>query len=173
MIVSLIVATPINLAIGKNNQLIWNLPKDMKFFMETTTGHPVIMGRKNYESIPKKFRPLKNRTNVIITRNKKYAADGCIVVNSIEDSIKVLEKENYEEVFVIGGGEIYKRFLENNLIDRMYITHIEQAFDGDTFFPKVDFSQWASVTIMTHVKDEENPHNFKVIQYEKKKIKLL
>jgi dihydrofolate reductase len=173
MIVSLIVATPINLAIGKNNQLIWNLPKDMKFFMETTTGHPVIMGRKNYESIPKKFRPLKNRTNVIITRNKKYAADGCIVVNSIEGSIKALEKENYEEVFVIGGGEIYKRFLENNLIDRMYITHIEQAFDGDTFFPKVDFSQWASVTIMTHIKDEENPHNFKVIQYEKKKIKLL
>ena len=69
------------------------------------------MGRKNYESIPKKFRPLKNRTNVIITRNKKYAADGCIVVNNLEDSIKALAKENYEEVFVIGGGEIYKRFL--------------------------------------------------------------
>ena len=173
MIVSLIVATPSNLAIGKNNQLIWNLPKDMKFFMETTTGHPVIMGRKNYESIPKKFRPLKNRTNVIITRNKKYAADGCIVVNNLEDSIKALAKENYEEVFVIGGGEIYKRFLEKNLIDRMYVTHIDQAFDGDTFFPEVDYSQWDSDTIMTHDKDEENPHSFKVIRYEKRKIKLL
>ena len=83
MIVSLIVAIPSNLVIGKNNNLIWNLPKDMKFFMETTTGHPVIMGRKNYESIPKKYRPLKNRVNVIITRNKSYKAEGCIVVNSL------------------------------------------------------------------------------------------
>lgn len=168
MIISLIVATPSNLAIGKNNQLIWNLPKDMKFFMETTTGHPVIMGRKNFESIPKKFRPLKNRTNVIITRNKNYAADGCIIVNNIEDSIKALEKENNEEVFVIGGGEIYKRFLEKKLIDRMYITHIEQVFDGDTFFPKIDFTEWESSTLITHNKDEENPHSFKVIQYNKK-----
>ena len=111
MIVSLIVAIPTNLAIGKNNQLIWDLPKDMKFFMETTTGNPVIMGRKNYESIPEKYRPLKNRLNVIITRNKNYKADGCIVVNNILDSLKALSIKNYEEVFVIGGGEIYKRFL--------------------------------------------------------------
>jgi dihydrofolate reductase len=168
MIVSLIVATPTNLAIGKNNQLIWNLPKDMKFFMETTTGHPVIMGRKNFESIPKKFRPLRNRTNVIVTRNKEYTADGCIVVNNIEDSLKALEIENNKEVFVIGGGEIYKRFLEKKLIDRMYITHIEQAFDGDTFFPEIDFSQWIPSTVMSHIKDEKNPHSFKVVQYEKK-----
>ena len=94
MIVSLIVAIPKNLAIGKNNNLIWNLPVDMKFFMETTTGHPVIMGRKNYESIPKKYRPLKNRTNVIITRNTDYKAKGCFVVNSIEDSLKLISSLN-------------------------------------------------------------------------------
>jgi len=167
MIVSLIVATPTNLAIGKNNQLIWDLPKDMKFFMETTTGHPVIMGRKNYESIPEKYRPLKNRLNVIITRNKNYKADGCIVVNNILDSLKALSVKNYEEVFVIGGGEIYKRFLENDLIDRMYITHIDESFDGDTFFPKVDYNKWNGKTIMNHNKDKENPHSFRVTIYEK------
>jgi dihydrofolate reductase len=167
MIVSLIVAIPTNLAIGKNNQLIWDLPKDMKFFMETTTGHPVIMGRKNYESIPEKYRPLKNRLNVIITRNKNYKADGCIVVNNILDSLKYLSVKNYEEVFVIGGGEIYKRFLENDLIDRMYITHIDESFDGDTFFPVVDYNKWNGKTIINHTKDKENPHSFRVVVYEK------
>ena len=167
MIVSLIVAIPNNLAIGKNNKLIWNLPKDMKFFMDTTIGHPVIMGRKNFESIPEKYRPLKNRVNVIITRNKNYSAKECIVVNNIEDSIEILKDKGLKEVFIIGGGEIYKRFLENNLIDRMYITHINESFEGDTFFPKVDFDSWKSTKIMNHIKDLENPHDFRIIRYDK------
>ena len=168
MTVSLIVAIPSNLVIGKNNNLIWNLPKDMKFFMETTTGYPVIMGRKNFESIPKKYRPLKNRINVIITRNNNYNAEGCIVVNSIQESLTVLEKSNIDEAFVIGGGEIYKRFLDKNLIQRMYVTHINESFDGDTYFPKVDFTKWNSKQIMNHTKDQENPHDFKIMLYEKK-----
>ena len=168
MIVSLIVAIPSNLVIGKNNNLIWNLPKDMKFFMETTTGHPVIMGRKNYESIPEKYRPLKNRVNVIITRNKSYKAHGCIVVNSIEDSLTAIEKSNINEAFVIGGGEIYKRFLEKDLIKRMYVTHINESFNGDTYFPDIDFKKWDATHIMSHSKDQENPHDFKVMMYEKK-----
>ena len=90
MIISIIVAIGKNQVIGKNNQLIWHLPKDMKFFMDTTMDTVVIMGRKNYESIPKKYRPLKNRKNVIITRNKSYKAEGCIVVNSIGESLEVL-----------------------------------------------------------------------------------
>ena len=167
MIVSLIVAIPKNLAIGKNNNLIWNLPVDMKFFMETTTGHPVIMGRKNYESIPKKYRPLKNRTNVIITRNTDYKAKGCIVVNSIEDSLKCLKEHDENEIFVIGGGEIYRRFLEKNLIDRMYITHIDEKFDGDTYFPEINYDEWSSRTIMEYPRDLENPHSFKIVVYEK------
>ena len=167
MIVSLIVAIPKNLAIGKNNKLIWNLPEDMKFFMETTTGHPVIMGRKNFESIPERYRPLKNRTNVIVTRNKDYDAKGCIVVNTIEDSLKCLSELKDDEIFVIGGGEVYRRFLEQNLIDRMYITHIDESFEGDTYFPEIDFSKWSSKTIMDYPKDVENPHNFKVVIYEK------
>jgi len=167
MIVSLIVAISNNKVIGKNNQLIWNLPKDMKFFMDTTLGHPVIMGRKNFESIPEKFRPLKNRTNIIITRNKNYEALDCKVVHSIEESLKCMDFGN-EEVFVIGGGEIYRKFLELDLIDKMYITHIDEFFDGDTFFPDFNLDKWISKEILNHQKDNENPHNFKVIEYYKK-----
>ena len=111
MIVSLIVAISKNRVIGKNNQLIWHLPKDMKFFMDSTTSHSVIMGRKNYESIPEKYRPLRNRTNIIITRNKSFEANGCLVVNSIDESLRCMKFRDKEEVFVIGGGEIYKKFL--------------------------------------------------------------
>ena len=167
MIVSLIVAISNNKVIGKNNQLIWNLPKDMKFFMDTTLGHPVIMGRKNFESIPEKFRPLKNRTNIIITRNKNYEALDCKVVHSIKESLKCMDFGN-EEVFVIGGGEIYRKFLELDLIDKMYITHIDEFFDGDTFFPDFILDKWISKEILNHQKDNENPHNFKVIEYYKK-----
>ena len=167
MIVSLIVAISNNKVIGKNNQLIWNLPKDMKFFMDTTLGHPVIMGRKNFESIPEKFRPLKNRTNIIITRNKNYEALDCKVVHSIKESLKCMDFGN-EEVFVIGGGEIYRKFLELDLIDKMYITHIDEFFDGDTFFPDFNLDNWISKEILNHQKDDENPHNFKVIEYYKK-----
>ena len=167
MIVSLIVAISNNKVIGKNNQLIWNLPKDMKFFMDTTLGHPVIMGRKNFESIPEKFRPLKNRTNIIITRNKNYEALDCKVVHSIEESLKCMDFGN-EEVFVIGGGEIYRKFLELDLIDKMYITHIDEFFDGDTFFPDFNLDKWISKEILNHQKDNEDPHDFKVIEYYKK-----
>ena len=168
MIVSLIVAISNNRAIGKNNQLIWNLPKDMKFFMDSTTSHPVIMGRKNYESIPEKYRPLKNRTNIIITRNKSYEANGCLVVNSIEESLRCMNFEENEEVFVIGGGEIYRKFLDLGLINRMYITHIDEFFEGDTFFPEVNLKCWDSKEIMTHLKDIDNPHSFKIRCYNKK-----
>ena len=107
MIISLIAAIAENLVIGKNNDLPWNLPDDMKYFMQTTKGHYVIMGRKNYDSIPEKFRPLPNRTNIVITRQKAFQAPGCIVVNSIEDALKIPEKSGEEEIFIIGGAELY------------------------------------------------------------------
>jgi dihydrofolate reductase len=167
MIISIIVAISKNQVIGKNNQLIWHLPKDMKFFMDTTMDTVVIMGRKNYESIPKKYRPLKNRKNVIITRNKSYKAEGCTIVNSIDESLKVVNNIENKKIFVIGGGEIYKKFLEKGLIDRMYITHIDQYFDGDTFFPEVNYESWKSYEILEHSKDEVNPHDFKIMVYDK------
>ena len=168
MIISLIVAISKNKVIGKNNQLIWKLPKDMKFFMDTTLGHTVIMGRKNFESIPEKFRPLKNRTNIIITRNKNYTADNCIVVHSIQESLKCMNFREDEEVFVIGGGEIYRKFMEFDLINKMYITHIDEVFDGDTFFPDFELNHWNYKEILSHQKDEKNPHNFSIVEYFKK-----
>ena len=167
MIISIIVAISKNQVIGKNNQLIWNLPKDMKYFMDTTMNTTVIMGRKNYESIPKKYRPLKNRNNIIITRNKSYKAEGCLVVNSVEESLESLRNVENKEVFVIGGGEIYKKFLEKGLIDRMYITHIDEQFDGDTFFPEINYDSWQSSEFLNHKKDESNPHDFKIMVYNK------
>ena len=167
MIISIIVAISKNQVIGKNNQLIWHLPKDMKFFMDTTMDTVVIMGRKNYESIPQKYRPLKNRKNVIISRNNSYKAKGCVVVNSIDESLKFLNNIKSNEVFVIGGGEIYKKFLEKGLVDRMYVTHIEEYFDGDTFFPDVNYDNWKSTEILAHRKDENNPHDFKIMVYDK------
>ena len=139
----------------------------MKFFMDTTMDTVVIMGRKNYESIPQKYRPLKNRKNVIITRNKSYVAEGCTVVNTIDESLKFLNNIENREVFVIGGGEIYKKFLEKGLIDRMYVTHIDEYFDGDTFFPDVNYDNWKSTEILAHRKDENNPHDFKIMVYDK------
>ena len=138
MKVSLIVAVAKNGVIGKNDNLIWHLPNDMRFFKETTMGHHVIMGRKNFESIPHKFRPLPNRTNVVITKQTDYKAKGCIVVNSVEDALVIAKKNGDKEPFIIGGGQIYKLALEKNLVDKIYLTRIHHSFEGDTFFPELN-----------------------------------
>lgn len=167
MIVSLIAAVPANGAIGKDNQLIWDLPKDMKFFMDSTMNHNIIMGRKNFESIPEKYRPLRNRTNIIVTRNTNYKADNCFVTHSIKSAINIANQNDESECFIIGGGEIYRQSLENELVDRMYITHIKSSFEGDTFFPKVDWTKWKKRNLFSHSSDLENPHDFDVVCYEK------
>jgi len=111
MIISLIAAVSENHVIGKNNGLPWHLPDDMKFFMQTTKGHHIIMGRKNYDSIPDKFRPLPNRTNIVVTRQPSFRAPGCIVVNSLERGLEIAQHNGEPEVFVIGGYDIYKLVL--------------------------------------------------------------
>ena len=168
MIVSLIAAIAKNNVIGKNNRLIWNLPKDMRFFMDTTMDHHVIMGRKNFESIPEKYRPLKNRTNIIVTKNQNYNALNCLVTNSIKKGIAYAENNGETECFIIGGGQIYKLALELKLVNRMYITHINETFDGDTFFPEVNYKMWSSELLTNHRADENNPHDFKIMKYDKK-----
>ncbi len=143
MIRSIIVAVDENYGIGKENQLLWHMPADMRYFRETTSGHCIITGRKNYESIPKKFRPLEDRTNIIVTRNKAYKAEqGVKVVNSIEKSLEFAKRSGEEEVFIIGGGQIYKQCLERDLVDKMYVTHVAALFDADTFFPKIVPDKW-------------------------------
>ena len=166
MRVSLIVAVSENGVIGKDNDLIWHLPNDMKFFKETTQGHHVIMGRKNFESIPHKFRPLPNRTNIIISRQSDYVAEDCIVVNSLEDSLKIAQKNGDVEPFIIGGGQIYKLALENNLINRIYLTRIHHSFEGDTFFPNLS-EDWKITERKDFVADEKNRYNYSFLVLEK------
>ena len=166
MKVSLIVAVSENGVIGKDNDLIWHLPKDMKFFKDTTLGHHVIMGRKNFESIPHKFRPLPNRTNIVITRQSDYKAEDSIVVNSVEESLKVAKSNGENEAFIIGGGQIYKLALEANLIDRIYLTRIHHSFDGDTFFPELS-SDWEEVNREDCFKDNNHKYDYSFIVLEK------
>ena len=167
MEVSLIVAVSKNGVIGKNNDLIWHLPKDMKFFKDTTLGHHVIMGRKNFESIPHKYSPLPNRTNVVITRQTDYKAKGCITVNSLEDALKVSEKNKETEAFIIGGGQIYKMALEKKLVNKIYLTEIMHSFDGDTFFPKLG-NEWKEVERIDCKADEKHAYNYSFLTFEKK-----
>jgi len=166
MKVSLIVAVAENGVIGKDNDLIWHLPKDMKFFKDTTQGHHVIMGRKNFESIPHKYRPLPNRTNVVITRQSDYKAEGCVVVNSVESAIDIAQKNGDTEPFIIGGGQIYKIALEQNLVDRVYLTKIHHTFEGDTFFPKLS-DNWEEVKREDCFADEKNKYDYSFIVFKK------
>lgn len=166
MVVSLIVAVSENKVIGKDNDLVWHLPTDMKFFKDTTKGHFVIMGRRNYESIPHKYRPLPNRTNVIVTRQDDYKAEGCLVVNSVEEAIELAQKAGDIEPFVIGGGQIYKHAIDNDLVDRVYLTKVHTEIDGDTYFDDLDDS-WKLVHTDLHSSDEKHPFAFTFQTFER------
>jgi len=165
--VSIIVAIAENNVIGKNNTMIWHLPADMKFFREKTTGHCIITGRKNYESIPEKFRPLPNRTNIVVTRNKNYSAPGAEVVNTLEEAIELARSKNETEVFIIGGGQIFEETLVKNLADTLYVTEIHHSFEGDTFFPAIDKSTWKEIHHTKIPADEKNKFAFDFVVYSK------
>jgi dihydrofolate reductase len=168
MKVSLIVATGENLEIGKNNDLLWHLPMDMRFFTKKTTGHYVIMGRKNWDSIPDKYRPLANRVNIVVSRKCNLNLDGAIHVKSIEEGIEIAKNNGEDEVFIIGGGQIYSLALEKNLIDIIYITHVHASFDADTFFPKLDFQKWIEVSSEYFEADDKNKFSFTIYTYKRK-----
>jgi dihydrofolate reductase len=166
--ISLIVAIAKNHVIGKDNDLIWFLPKDLKYFKDTTAGHHVIMGRKNYYSIPEKFRPLPGRTNIVVTRQKDIITDdNVIVVGSIEEGIQFALDAGDQEPFIIGGGQIYNYALSNKLVDRMYITHIDHAFEGDTFFPHFKESNWKKTSSELIEKDHRHEWGFSYDVYNK------
>ena len=164
MKISQIVAVAKNGVIGNDNKLIWHMPSDMKHFMQTTKGHCIITGRKNYESIPEKFRPLKDRTNFVITRQANYQAPGAIVVGSIEEAIEAAKKTGESECFIIGGGEIFKQTL--HLTDKIYYTEIHQDFNGNVFYPKLD-STWKEETSVHHKSDEKNPYDYSFLTFVK------
>lgn len=168
MKVALIVAMDQERGIGKNNDLMWHLAADMKFFKETTSAQIVVMGRKNYDSIPERFRPLPNRENVVITRNTDFKAENCLVFHSIEDVFAHYQDENERTVFIIGGGEIYNLALATNRVDEMYITHVAATYHADTFFPSFDEVKWNQTEVLSHLKDEKNEADFVVKRYVKK-----
>ena len=164
--VSLIVAVAENGVIGKDNNLIWHLPKDMRFFKETTLGHHVIMGRKNFESIPHKYRPLVSRTNIVITRQSEYKAEGSIVVDSIEAALNIAKESGDTEPFIIGGGQIYKLALEANLVDKIYLTKINYSYDGDAFFPELG-NNWKEIERIDCKSDEKHAHEYSFLTFKK------
>ncbi|MCA1054549.1 dihydrofolate reductase [Rossellomorea aquimaris] len=152
--ISFIVAMDKNSAIGKNNELPWHLPADLAFFKKVTMGSPIVMGRKTHESIGK---ALPGRENIVITRDKQYEAEGCTIIHSIEE-ITAVAPNVQDEVFVIGGAEIFKEAFPH--ADRLYLTLIEDEFDGDTFFPPFNRDEWDVISREKGPKDEKNPYDY-------------
>lgn len=149
--------------IGKDNDLLWHLPRDMQFFKETTQGHVVVMGRKNWESIPEKFRPLPNRKNIVLSKNTDFKAEGAILIHDIRELNQHLEAN--QKCFIIGGAQIYQLALEQDLIDEMYITQVDQTFEADTYFPFVNWENWEEEDILACPKDEKNPYAFTIKKF--------
>ena len=168
MIISAIAAVADNGTIGINGDLPWHLPDDLKYFMRTTRGHHVITGRKNYESIPEKYRPLKDRVNIVVTRNTDYEAPGAVVMGSLEEALEHARRAGEEEVFVIGGGQIYKEAFEAGVVQRLYITLVHADIAGDTHFPLVDPGDWQEVGRTHHPADERHAHSFSFVVLERR-----
>jgi dihydrofolate reductase len=160
MLIAAIAAMSVNRVIGKNNQLPWHLPADLQHFKKITFGKPVLMGRKTFESIG---RPLPGRQNIVITRNSEWTAPGCHVVNSVEAAL--LAAGECDEVFVIGGAMLYQQMLPQ--IQRLYLTVVEEDFEGDAFFPELNWDEWREVECERHVKDEKNQFAYRFLRLEK------
>ena len=158
---SLIVATDTENGIGKNNQLLWHLPEDLKFFKRTTSGHSVIMGRKTFESIGK---PLPNRRNLVISRQENLKIEGVEVFQTLEEAVAACANEN--EVFVIGGGEIYKQALP--ITHKIYLTKVHHQFDADTFFPMLEANHWEVLSHEDHQVDEKHLYAYSFIILQKR-----
>lgn len=155
--ISFIFAMDRKRAIGLHNKLPWHLPADLKYFKKVTMGHPVIMGRKTYESIGK---PLPGRENVVLTRDQDYRPEGCVVLHK---PVEAAERYKDGEAFVIGGAEIFRLFLP--LADKMYVTLIDHEFAADTFFPEIDETAWRIVSREPGVTDEKNPYVYEFLVY--------
>jgi dihydrofolate reductase len=156
-----------NRVIGRDNDLPWSLPADMKHFMTTTRDHPVIMGRRTFESMDKK--PLPRRTNIVVTRTPGYSAPGILVAEDLEGAIALARRQcaadGVEEAFITGGAGLYQEGLA--VADRLYVTEIDTELEGDTFFPEVDWSRWRLVSREEHPADERHAYPFSISTYER------
>jgi dihydrofolate reductase len=160
--ISFIWAMDENGVIGHENKLPWKIPADLKFFKETTMGHPIVMGRKTFESIGK---PLPGRENIVLTRDLSYEADGCVVYHEMEEVLHHAE-ETEVEVMVTGGAEIFKKFIP--YADKLYVTRIHESFEGDTYFPELNWDEYELVSKKQGVQNEQNPYHYVFEIYEKK-----
>lgn len=159
--VTIIAAIAENNALGKNNQLIWHLPADLKRFKKTTLNHVVIMGRKTFESLGK---PLPNRTNILITRDKNYKAEGCVVANSLKEALKAALKVD-ENPFILGGADIYTQAMP--FADKLDITYVHHQFDADVFFPEIDKTIWKETSRENFKADENNKYDYSFVTFER------
>lgn len=168
MKLSLIWAMTRNRVIGRANGLPWRLPQEMKYFMSTTLGHPVIMGRRTFESMQR--RPLPRRTNIVVTRDRSYAAAGAVVLHDLDAAIAAARRQCLEdgvdEAFVTGGADLYA--LAMPLADRLYVTEIDAVLEGDTFFPEVDWSRWRLVQSQSHPADASHAYPFVISLFERR-----
>lgn len=152
--ITIIAAIGKNNELGIDNQLLWHLPNDLKRFKNLTSGHPIIMGRKTYESLGK---PLPNRTNIVVSRRNDWFEEGILIVPTIKEAIKHAKKIN-EDIFIIGGGNIYEQTID--LADQLEITQVEAEINADTFFPKIDEKKWQKIDEILHQKDEKHNYNY-------------
>jgi dihydrofolate reductase len=162
--ISFIVAASENNAIGKDNQLLWHLPNDMRFFKNTTWGMPMIMGRKTFESMNKKF---PGRANIVITRQKDWTREGVIVTASIDEAVAKAKETNAREIFIIGGGEIFKEAIP--IADTIYMTRVHAILEGDAFFPAIDEKEWEMVKNEEHEQDLKHAYSYSFQTWKQKK----
>ena len=154
-VISIIVAASENNAIGKNNQLLWSLPNDLKFFKNTTWGFPVVMGRKTYESVNK---PLPGRTNIVVTNKPDWAVETVLTAINIEDAIDKAKTTNSKQIFILGGGEIYRQSMD--VANEIYMTRVHAVLEGDTFFPEIDVDKWTLVSNEDFIPDEKHAYAY-------------
>ncbi len=165
MTLSLIVAASENGVIGKDNDLPWHLPADLKHFKKITSGHCIIMGRNTYESIG---RPLPKRTNIVISSNRSLEIEGCYVVHDVNEAIELTEQHETEEAFIIGGATLYKSCLDQ--AEKIYLTRVHTEIQGDTYFPEIDMDNWKVISEEYHEKDEKHLYSFSFITLIRKKL---
>ncbi|HDR88243.1 MAG TPA: dihydrofolate reductase [Bacteroidetes bacterium] len=160
--ISIIVAMAQNRAIGKDNRLLWHIPADLKRFKKLTSGHAVIMGKRTYESLP--VRPLPNRTNIVLTDHPEERIDGCVMAFSLEDAVAKCPEN--DESFVIGGGSVYRQFMQ--MAGKLYITLVHRDYEADTFFPEIDPAMWKEVSREHHEAEGNLDTGFSYIIYERR-----
>lgn len=163
MTISLVVAAAENNAIGRDNKLLWHLPNDLKYFKNLTWAFPVIMGRKTFESFGK---PLPGRRNIVITSQSSFSSNGVRYVGSLEEAVMEAQHSDVREIFVIGGGQIYREAMD--VASRIYITRVHASPEGDTFFPKIDEQKWALVKAEDHSADEKHQYPYSFQLWERK-----